>query len=191
MSRPSTPPLRPEEVPEDLRLCLDFGQQEWHKASDKALKKGIRYRLFILRRCLVCDAEAWMLVHNIRRKGLTGLCFHCNALQNSPWFGTIRDGSPAWKGGRHKSKGYVLIWNSDRQVYEQEHRLIMAEQLGRPLTKDENVHHLNGIRDDNRPENLELWLKAQPTGIRATDYHCPGCACGREEVKSDGTTACN
>jgi hypothetical protein len=56
----------------------------------------------------------------------------------------------------------------------------MQQMLGRPLEKHENVHHKNGNRADNRPENLELWKRAQAIGVRAAYYHCPGCRCGCE-----------
>jgi hypothetical protein len=52
-------------------------------------------------------------------------------------------------------------------VYQ--HREVMEELIGRSLLPGENVHHKNGIRADNRPENLELWVSSQPSGQRVSD----------------------
>lgn len=74
-------------------------------------------------------------------------------------------------GSKHISNcGYVVI--KTEKGWLQEHRFIMGQILDRPLEPDERVHHKNGIREDNRPENLELWSvnKKDPPGKRTIDW---------------------
>ena len=72
-------------------------------------------------------------------------------------------------GNRYKkADGYIVVKQADGKIVG-EHRAVMEELLGRPLKRGESVHHINGIRDDNRPENLELWYSPQPYGQRVSD----------------------
>jgi hypothetical protein len=75
---------------------------------------------------------------------------------------------------RITTDGYVVVYrpshpNANSKGDILEHRLIMSESLGRPLLLGENVHHKNGVKTDNRPDNLELWVRLQPAGQRVTD----------------------
>lgn len=121
----------------------------------------------------VCDCGSERVVHggNLRR-GITKSC-GCLVVERSremmrvigSKIGADRSG---WKGGRRIDKnGYVNVIHRESPEsaggrYNLEHRVVMSGHLGRPLLNSEHVHHKNGVRDDNRIENLEL--KVAPHG---------------------------
>lgn len=78
-------------------------------------------------------------------------------------------GVTAW--ATEKRSGYVTRKRKvdGRWITESQHRVVMAEILGRDLLPHESVHHINGDRADNRRENLELWSSSQPSGQRVAD----------------------
>jgi hypothetical protein len=63
--------------------------------------------------------------------------------------------------------GYIKLRRGDQ--FKAEHRFVMEQKLGRLLEPFETVHHINGDKDDNRPENLELWASRHCRGQRVVD----------------------
>ena len=103
--------------------------------------------------CVGCKTN---LGRNEGKKGKSsnGYCIKCN----------VGEVHQSWRGGYVNQDGYIVVSKGQLQ-----HRYIMEKHLNRKLYKDENVHHINGVRDDNRIENLELWSSSQPSGQRIAD----------------------
>lgn len=146
------------------------------------IKKGVEIgrknsQRYVWHACVDCGEEKWVQLR--QGKPISLRCNSCAGHRKALKLGDSRRGnlSPSWKGGRFiDNKGYVTTWihpndffypMAMKNGYVQEHRLIIAKRLGRNLHRWETVHHKNGIRDDNRLENLELSTKSQ----HITDHH--------------------
>lgn len=103
-------------------------------------------------------------------RGLCNRHYHAAKTYGDPLHRKIRERGT----GYITKQGYVYVFAPEHQNANAsggilEHRLVMSTVLGRPLFADENVHHKNGVRSDNRSENLELWTTMQPSGKRIHD----------------------
>ena len=138
---------------------IDTNRLEKEKGIKLKLVRNKKGKLGTYITCPKCKETRWVLESNIyKSKNFTKRCAHCNTGSGSK--------NPHWKGGRIRDYfGYIKLLLTDddpfycmanKNGYVLEHRYLVAKKLGRPLKKHEVVHHLNGIRDDNRTENLEL-----------------------------------
>ena len=154
-------PLRAEEIPEEIRKAYDIESQS---QDNKGLTR-------IDRCCIDCGKKQRVLIYRFRSKEKTptGRCQKCSRKRLK---GDIH---PMWSGGRAlDSHGYVQILCPGHPAayngrYVPEHRLVIEAKLGRYLFPNETIHHRNGVRDDNRPENLEVWFSRHGRGQRYKD----------------------
>lgn len=76
-----------------------------------------------------------------------------------------------YKNGKYKFLGYWMILRADGKGYIKNHILVAEIKLGRPLLKEEVVHHINGLRDDDRPKNLWIFPNNKSHGIYEGNLH--------------------
>lgn len=146
----------------------ELGEIRQGKEIGKSCGEGYSY--YIWATCPQCESQRW--VRTLKDKPLHNLCKQCSdkqplaeaTKQKISQFYANRRGA-AWKRGRWKVEGYMQTFirkgdffrpMADKQGRCLEHRLIVARSLNRCLLPWEIVHHKNGIRDDNRLQNLEL-----------------------------------
>jgi hypothetical protein len=119
----------------------------------------------------LCLCDCGRLVHKDGANLRKGIGHSCGCVKQK---GLEAQTNKNWRGGKYIHQGYAFIYdpthpNAYTNGYVLEHRKIMAGLLGRPLKKDELVHHKNNVKDDNRPNNLELWATGHPKGSRKND----------------------
>jgi hypothetical protein len=117
----------------------------------------------------VCKCSCGEMTEVVSKHLRRGETKSCGCLQRDAVASRAGNKHQAWKGGRHLTKGGYIIVSAGVNRYKMEHRAVMENSLGRELFPEETVHHLNGIRGDNRAENLELWTGNHARGQRVED----------------------
>ena len=146
--------------------------------------KDIGYSLntnYIWIACPKCLKERWVEL----RKGGQPRAVMCRVCANTGKLMPKGKDHWCWKGGKKLQQGYIFVWIDNTSPffsmgvkgygsikYIPEHRLIMAKHLGRCLLRSEIVHHKNGIKTDNRIENLELMPNSSNHNKMLACSHC-------------------
>ena len=157
------------------KIAGEFGELQECLADNcnrGAITRGFCNRCYMRELTAGTFSDKECLHSTCKRPAIRKSCCAAHA-EHLDKYGETRDLRFERTGGFHKStNGYMVRRKLDENGVlktEREHRLIMESNLGRLLVDGENVHHLNGDRADNRPENLELWNTSQPAGQRVED----------------------
>ncbi len=145
-----------------LLECIGDWQGQIKPAKELGIKGASRY---IWLACIDCGKVRWVMLRNGKPRSVR--CKFCSCMANlAKGNRVIGIKHHNWKGGRKGTvRGYiqVRVYNNDfffsmanKQGYVMEHRLVVAKALGRCLQPWEIVHHKNGVKTDNRLENLQL-----------------------------------
>lgn len=140
-----------------------------YRTNNRKILSSAYERIYWYCKC-VCGKEKEIYHYNL----LASRSSSCGCISADWNKAHTRENSSSWKGGYRLEDGYALVYKPEhpkakKNGYVREHTVVMETKIGRPLLPTEQVHHINGIKHDNRPENLELWSRSQPTGKRVED----------------------
>ena len=162
-----------------LKKCLRCGKEMIVTPSDIKVGKGkycsrkcsdISRITRINGFCKTCNKPIIIHKYRIFHKEGNFCSIKCKSIVHSKFM--KENHNSLYKGGKRiDSRGYMMIYNSDKKKYEFEHRMIMEKILNRKLTNNEYVHHKNSIKNDNRPENLTIVIRKTHFG----NVRCPHC----------------
>src|SRR5664280_33785 len=140
--------------------CFVCGKRFKRQLSKRELAKG---------KGRFCSQKCYLVHYSYTHRKTAGVCIKCGKTWTSQYPGRKYCGKQCYRKyeeGRYiDSNGYVrrLV---DRE-YVKEHRWVVERQLGRRLLRSEQVHHINGVKYDNRPENLQVLSPTAHSAISA------------------------